>query len=153
MTITSHFSRRRFLGSMLGLAGSTAAPTASGVFDWPSAATGLAGLLCDASTPVPFGTHLLLFAAAHTVIYNLRDRVPRDQTGTRVIIALLANLGLFLVFSFFLIGRSPAPAEVWPRLIFDLACSQVFLALVAPWFFALQTRALELAGLENRSLF
>jgi rod shape-determining protein MreD len=117
------------------------------------AATGLAGLLCDASTPVPFGTHLLLFAAAHAVIYHLRDRVPRDQTGTRVIIALLANLGLFLVFSFFLIGRSPAPAEVWPRLIFDLACSQVFLALVAPWFFALQTRALELAGLENRSLF
>jgi hypothetical protein len=110
---------------------------------------------CSATpaTPVPFGTHLLLFAAAHAVIYNLRDRVPRDQTGTRVIIALLANLGLFLVFSFFLIGRSPAPAEVWPRLIFDLACSQVFLALVAPWFFALQTRALELAGLENRSLF
>ncbi|MCX7289909.1 MAG: hypothetical protein NTY28_02105, partial [Janthinobacterium sp.] len=28
MTITSHFSRRRFLGSMLGLAGSTAAPFA-----------------------------------------------------------------------------------------------------------------------------
>ena len=44
------------------------------------------------------------------------------------------------------LSPSPAPAAAWPRLIADLACSQVFLALVAPWFFALQLRALTLAG-------
>ena len=104
----------------------------------------LGGLVCDANSPVSFGTHTLLFAAAHAVIYHLRDRLPRDDTVARVIAALLANLALFLVFSFIQIARSPAPAAAWPRLIADLVCSQVFLTLVAPWFFALQHRTLVL---------
>ena len=112
----------------------------------------LAGLLCDSGSPLPFGTHALLFALAHAVVFNLRDRVPREETVARVVIALLANLGLFLVLSFILIGRGPAPAAVWPRLIFDLVCSQVFLALVAPWFFALQARVLALTRTERESL-
>ncbi len=116
------------------------------------AASLLAGLLCDANSPVPPGTHTLLFAAAHAVLFHVRDRVPREETVTRVVLALLANLGIFLVVSFLLIGRSPAPGAVWPRIILDLVCSQVFLALVAPWFFALQTRSLELAGLRARGL-
>ncbi len=116
------------------------------------AAVLLAGLLCDANVPVPFGLHTLLFAAAYAVISNLRDHLPREETVARVIVALLANLALFLVFSFVLIGRTPAPAAVWPRLIFDLVCSQIFLALVAPWFFALQARALVLAQVERDTL-
>jgi rod shape-determining protein MreD len=116
------------------------------------AAVLLAGLLCDANTPVPFGLHTLLFASACAVICNLRDHVPRDETVARVIVALLTNLALFLVFSFALIGRSPAPGAVWLRLIFDLLCSQVFLALIAPWFFALQARTLVLARVERDPL-
>jgi rod shape-determining protein MreD len=116
------------------------------------AAVLLAGLLCDAGSPVRLGTHLLLFAAAHAVVFNIRDRVPRDETVARVIVALLVNLGLFLALSFVLVGRGPAPAEVWPRLILDLVCSQVFLALLAPWFFALQARTLVLTRVERDSL-
>ncbi len=110
----------------------------------------LGGLLCDANTPVWFGTHLLLFAAAHTVLFHLRNRLPRDDALARVIVALLANLAIFLLFSFTQIGGSPAPAVAWARLVADLVCSQVFLALVAPWFFALQARALELTHAEQR---
>jgi rod shape-determining protein MreD len=102
------------------------------------------GLLCDATTPVTFGTHMLLFAAAHVIIFNIRDRVPRDETAGRVVIALLANLTLFLVFSFLQISKSPSPAAAWPRIVCDLICSQIFLALIAPWFFALQARSLDL---------
>ena len=116
------------------------------------AAVLLAGLLCDANVPAPFGLQTLLFASAYAVISNLRDHVPRDETVARVIVALLANLAMFLVFSFALIGRGPAPAAVWPRLIFDLVCSQVFLVLVAPWFFALQARTLVLARVERDTL-
>ncbi|MEO7969318.1 MAG: hypothetical protein ABIS34_11045 [Opitutus sp.] len=105
----------------------------------------LGGLLCDASAPVGFGAHALLFSAAHVVIFNLRDRVPRDETVARVIIALLTNLALFLVFSFYQVSRLPSPASAWPRIIVDLMCSQIFIAVVAPWFFALQASALELA--------
>jgi hypothetical protein len=108
-------------------------------------ATMMGGLLCDAAAPVAFGAHALLFAAAHVVIFNIRDRVPRDETVARVIIALLTNLALFLVFSFYQVSRLPSPASAWPRIIVDLISSQIFIALVAPWFFALQATALEIA--------
>ena len=116
------------------------------------AAVLLAGLLCDSGAPVPLGLHLLLFAAAYAVVANIRDHVPREETVARVIVALLLNLGLFLVISFVLVGRSPAPGAVWPRLILDLVCSQVFLALIAPWFFALQAHTLVLTRVERDTL-
>lgn len=117
------------------------------------AASLFAGLVCDANAPAEIaGTHLLLFAAAHLVIFKLRDRIPRDDTIGRVVIALLANLALFLAFSFTQIGHSPAPAIVWPRLLADLLVSQVFLAAIAPWFFALQARALVLGRVERDGL-
>ncbi|HWA87518.1 MAG TPA: rod shape-determining protein MreD [Opitutus sp.] len=109
------------------------------------AAVFLGGLVCDAATPVAFGLHALLFSAAHYALFRVRDRVPRDETVARVVIALLANLALFLVFSFLEVSRLPEPAAVWPRIAFDLICSQVFLTVIAPWFFALQERALALA--------
>jgi rod shape-determining protein MreD len=105
----------------------------------------LAGLICDANAPVVFGTHMLLFAAAHFTLFHLRDRVPRDDNVSVIAVVLLTNLALFLVFSFTQIHDSPAPAAIWPRLIADLACSQIFLALVTRWFFALQAGALALA--------
>ena len=105
----------------------------------------LGGLVCDANAPVTFGTHMLLFAAAHVTLFHIRERVSRDDNTSAIVVVLLTNLALFLVFSFTQIHDSPAPSAVWPRLIADLVCSQVFLALVTPWFFALQAGALALA--------
>ena len=116
------------------------------------AASFLGGLVFDSATPVTFGTHALIFAAAHAVVFHLRDRLPRDDTTGRVVIALLANLAIFLVFSFIQISRSPAPAAAWPRVLVDLVASQFFLALVCPWFFALQQRGLLLARVEPQRL-
>lgn len=129
-----------FAGALFVVFAALTQPRRSGL-----AATLLGGLVCDANAPVAFGTHLLLFAAAHATVSRLRDRVPRDDNVAAVIVVLLTNLGLFLVFSFTQIHGSPAPAEVWPRLIADLVCSQIFLALVTPWFFALQAQSLALA--------
>ena len=116
------------------------------------AASFLAGLVLDANTPVPFGTHGLLFAAAHALLYDLRDRMPRDDTLGRVAIALLANFGLFLALSFLQVSRSPEAAGAWPRLFADLLCSQVVLAIAGPWFFSLQRHTLVLAGAEPETL-
>lgn len=122
------------------------------------AAVLLAGLLCDANTPLPPGLPAVAFSLAHgqfvffglafAVIFRLRDRLARDETLIRVTVALLANLALFLAVSFARLADSPAPGDAWLRLFFDLACSQVVLAVIAPWFFALQGRALELARTE-----
>lgn len=113
------------------------------------AASLLGGLLCDANTPVAFGTHLLLFAAAHVTLFHVRDRVPRDDNTSAIVVVLLTNLALFLLVSFGQIHAAPAPAAVWPRLIADLVCSQLLLILITPWFFSLQAGALALAQLPR----
>lgn len=110
----------------------------------------LIGAFHDSGSPVVFGLHSVLFALAHTVIYHLRARLPREESVVGVMVALLTNLGMFLVFSFAQIGDLPAPGAAWLRLFADLLISQLVLALLTPWFLALQERALEIAGVSLR---
>lgn len=105
----------------------------------------LGGMLCDSVTPVVFGTHTALFAVAHAVVYNARERLQRDETLVRVFVALLLNVALFLAITFARIRVAHEAAAAWPRILSDLAWSEAALALIAPWFFALQVRTLELA--------
>jgi rod shape-determining protein MreD len=109
------------------------------------AASILAGLLCDSVSPTAFGTHAALFGVAHAFVYNARERVQRDETSVRTMVALLVNLALFLALSFARIRAVSPEATVWPRLLADLVWSELAVALAAPWFFALQVRTLELA--------
>ena len=111
----------------------------------------LLGAVHDASAPVAFGTHMLLFAIAQTVIFHLRNRFPREEAVIGVLVALLANLGLFLAFSFIQIAGSPAPGIAWLRLIADLMLSQLVLAAITPWFLSLQAHALEISGAGLRT--
>lgn len=106
----------------------------------------VAGLILDAGAPVAFGTQGFLFLAAHAVVFNLRARAPRDETVVGVVVALLANLGLFLAMGFILLPPSAEHAGAWMRVFADLLVSQIALALIAPWFFAVQSRLLELGG-------
>lgn len=103
-----------------------------------------AGLLCDANSPTPPGTHLLLFSIAHALICNFRHRLPAEHTATQVIIATVANAGLYLALTIILATRQPIIVQLWPRLIFDLLLSELFLILIGPWFFALQGRIISL---------
>ncbi len=136
-----------FIGALFVTYAALTQPLASGLL-----ATLLSGLVFDANTPVGFGTHMVLFAFTHVVVFGLRDRVPRNETLSRVVIAVLANLALFLVFAMTQMVNLPSTAAVWPRLLIELACSQVLVALIAPWFFALQTRALAIARVDMNSL-
>jgi len=112
----------------------------------------VAGLLLDAGEPVAFGTQGFLFLGAHAVIFNIRARAPRDDTIVGVVVALLANLGLFLAMSFLRIDPVVETARAWLRVFADLLVSQITLALIAPWFFAVQTRLLAFSGTSVREL-
>jgi rod shape-determining protein MreD len=109
------------------------------------AASVLGGLLCDSLTPVPFGTHAALFGAAHAAVYNLRERLQREETAVRVVIVVALNAAFFVVITLARVRHVPAVASVWPRLLSDFGWSEAAVALAAPWFFALQMRSLELA--------
>jgi hypothetical protein len=110
------------------------------------AATLFGGFLCDATSPVAFGTHALFFALIHLVVFTLRDRFARDVRYVQVGIALVANLALFIALSFAAAGHNPVPASALPRLAVDLAWSESVIALAAPWFIAFQARTLDLGG-------
>lgn len=110
----------------------------------------LIGLLIDSSAAVYFGFHALLFAALHSLIYNYRGRFPHEETAFGVIVALFANIVLFLIITVSLLHRSPAPLAAVSRLFVDLLASEILIVLIAPWFFALQERALELGGVSLR---
>lgn len=111
----------------------------------------LIGALCDAASPVPFGLHAFLFALAHAVIHNLRNRFPREEAFFGIVVALLANLGLFLAFSFTRVGGLPHPGASWLRLFADLLVSQAAIAVFTPWLLALHERAMEIAGVSLRA--
>jgi rod shape-determining protein MreD len=120
-------------------------------------ATILIALAVDAVEPVPqfdrhliYGPNLLLFTAAHVLAFHLRTRFPRDETLFGLVTALLANLGIFLGLSFIYIelGAHPVASTAWLRLFADLGWSQLFILLVAPWYLAIQKRALELGRVD-----
>jgi rod shape-determining protein MreD len=106
----------------------------------------LIGLLLDAVTPVPFGLHAFLFGIAQLVLVRIRHRFAATETLVAVTVALLTNLALFLALAFLYLGDAPEPTAAGLRMLMDLLISQCVLALIAPWFFALQTRALEITG-------
>lgn len=108
-------------------------------------AVGLTGLAFDAMEPVPFGTSLILFGLVHATLLYGRQRFPREGEIFSIVLALLANLFLFIALSFILVGANPRPGEAWIRLFVDLLAAQAFLLLITPWFIALQERAVELA--------
>ena len=114
-------------------------------FEQGFAVSVLGGLLCDSVSPVPFGTQTALFVTAHVVVYKVRERLQRDETAVRVMVALLVNLAFFLILSFARIRHVPVGATAWPRLLSDLGWSELAVAAVAPWFIAFQVHALELA--------
>ncbi len=111
-------------------------------------ATILTALLVDSLEPVPFGTSLFLFSLVHVVVLYGRHRFPREGAIFAVVVALLANLFLVIALSFILVGANPHPASAWLRIFVDLFFSQAVIALVTPWFIALQDRAMEIVQIH-----
>jgi len=99
------------------------------------------GLLLDVWSPLGFGTHALLFGLAHVVIFRIRNRLAASELTIGIIVALIANLALFVLLSFWTLGHAPVSGL---RILSDLVMSQLVLAFITPWFFALQLRAISL---------
>lgn len=106
----------------------------------------LAGLWLDAAAPVGFGRHALMLGVCVCVLHNLRPRMPREETIVGVVSALFVNLAFFVVLALANLGALPDPSAGGLRLLADLVFSQLFTALVGPWFLAFQNRTLELVG-------
>src|SRR5436190_15835452 len=95
------------------------------------AAVLLTGLLVDAAAPsdpnasvfVPYGTSMFLFGFVHATLIYGRRRFPREGGVFGIVVALFANLFLFIALSFLLAGGNPRPGSAWLRLFVDLLAS------------------------------
>ncbi len=105
----------------------------------------LIGLLVDATTPLPFGLNAFLFSVAHLVIVRVRNRFAAASTVAGTVAGLITNLVLYVILTSVVLGGSPDAPFSGLRFLSDLILSQLTLALIAPWFFALQEKALFIA--------
>ena len=106
----------------------------------------IGGLWFDAGTPAAFGRHAFLYALAVCMLSRVRARLPREEVMVGVVAALFVNLAFFVIDGFLDLGSLPDPAAGGLRLLADLGVSQLFIALIGPWFFACQSQALQLVG-------
>lgn len=109
------------------------------------------GLWVDASAPVVFGRHAFLYALAVCMLARFRARLPREETFVGVVAALFINLAVFVLAGFLDLGTLPDSSAGGLRLLADLVASQLFVALIGPWFFACQIQALRIAGASPTS--
>jgi hypothetical protein len=106
----------------------------------------LVGLWLDAAAPLLLGHHFWLLGLAFCALHAVRERLPREETLIGVVAALFLNLGVFVALAFIGLGGLPDPTEAGLRLLADLLFSQIFTALIGPWFLALQLHALRIGG-------
>lgn len=102
------------------------------------------GLMMDAWSPMLFGIHAGLLTLAHVIVFRIRNRIETTEPTVGVLVALITNLALFTALSMLMLSQTSGSAVSALRLLSDLVISQVTLALITPWFFALQVRGLEL---------
>jgi hypothetical protein len=108
----------------------------------------LTGLFFDAARPVPFGSSALLLGALFATWYTFRPRLPREGMGAAVTGALLANAALFFAQPLLLGPGLASAAATGSRVFWDFVFSEIAVALLGPWFFALQEKALFLWGVN-----
>jgi cell shape-determining protein MreD len=101
----------------------------------------LLGAMVDVWSPLPFGTHALLFGLAHVIIFRIRARLAASEMSIGIIVTLITNLALFVALTFWTLGSAPVSGL---RILSDLVLSQIVLGLITPWFFALQLRGMDL---------
>jgi hypothetical protein len=143
LPIVGHSSVHLYLGGLMVAYGALRLDPAHGL-----TATILTALLVDALEPVPYGTSLFLFVLVHVTVLYGRHRFPREGAVFAIVVALFANLFLVIALSFLLVGANPRPGAAWLRIFFDLLCSQAVIALISPWFIALQDQAMEWAEIH-----
>jgi len=102
------------------------------------------GLALDAWSPLPFGTQACLLSLTHVVIFRIRNRIATTEVSIGILVALIANLGLYTAMTMLSLSASGGATISALRLLSDLVISQLIVALIAPWFIALQERSMEL---------
>ena len=108
----------------------------------------LTGFAMDAMTPAVFGANAALLSAGLLILHSIRHRLIREGAIARVVVALLANLVIFMTQPIFVGSLAAFAAPTPARIVVDLLLSQVVLSAMALWFFALQERALVLWGVD-----
>lgn len=109
---------------------------------------GLTGLWVDAAGPAPFGVFTVIYLLVAGILFRLRIQWHREQRREAYSLCHLANFLAVCAAALLLGGPGVLQGTYWLRLAIDLALSHLILFPLAPWFFKLQLRSLEIAGVD-----
>ena len=108
----------------------------------------ITALAVDATLPVSFGTHAILYCGALAFLLRSRSLLRRENARHVVFSALWSNffimLGLSLLAGKGMLGQT----DFWLRFLADLAFSQLLLALLACWWVDAQRKTLLLWNID-----
>jgi rod shape-determining protein MreD len=109
------------------------------------AAAILSGFIFDAGSSVTFGQNALLHGIGFLLLFKLRSRLAHEETAVQVVVAIIANILLYLVRFVLLFSQLTSFSGMWSRFLWELVFSSVAVGLLVPWTFALQAKALDFA--------
>lgn len=96
----------------------------------------ITGLMIDASLPVTFGFHAVIFAVAITLLHGFQPKLARAGLGQLILLALAFNTGFILIEGFLLADSLLGFGLYWLRLSTDILVSSLAIGIAGWWFFA-----------------
>ncbi len=102
----------------------------------------ITAMFVDATLPVPFGVHVILYFGTFAFLLKMRRVFRRENPRHVLLAALWSNFFIMLGLSFFTAGSLQNLSEFWFRFLCDLAFSQLVVLIVVGWWVNLQRKAL-----------
>ncbi|MEM8550528.1 MAG: hypothetical protein AAGF10_07035 [Verrucomicrobiota bacterium] len=115
-------------------------------FGWGLLLVFVTGLLVDASLPIPFGFHAVIFAIAYAAIHGMQRNLSKAGMGQLILLAIGLNLLLMLLETFVLGRPLIGLSDFWLRIGSDMALSTLVLIPLGWWFLSWQRWLLSITG-------
>ncbi len=105
----------------------------------------ISGFIFDAGGSGVFGQNALLHGLGFLLLFRMRPRLAHDEISILITVTIITNSLLYLAKFVLLFFQLTSFTGMWGRFLWELLFSSVIVGLLAPWAFALQSRALEFA--------
>lgn len=113
---------------------------------WALLVAGLTGLTYDATTPLPFGFSLVIFAVVTALLFANRYGLRRASNLQCLWLLVAINAFIWLILTLLLGSEWLSEPAYWKRSLADLLISSLLIFPIGAWFLSLQRIIVEWFG-------